>query len=133
MTSNASSRIRWKRGPTLNLQSAFSPLAQGILLDRYSVDSSLCFQDGDHRKNSQKFKPETLTNAIRKLAKIKPHFGEATQTLVQIALQYVLDVDRVACVIPGFRNKKQVEMNLKALYNKLTPQDITFIKRICAE
>ncbi|MBU0650718.1 aldo/keto reductase [bacterium] len=99
---------------------AFSPLAQGLLLDKYSSKKLPEFKPGDHRKNSQKFTKEYIEKVEKGLEKIKKRFGEKPEDLARVALQYVLSVDRVGCVIPGFRNKKQVECNLKACSRELS-------------
>jgi len=93
---------------------AFSPLNQGILLDKFDPNHPPTFEPGDHRANSKKFTRAALAAVHPKLQKIKQRFGSDAATLAGVALRYVLNHQHVACVIPGFRNEQQVACNLSA-------------------
>jgi aryl-alcohol dehydrogenase-like predicted oxidoreductase len=108
---------------------AFSPLNQGILLGKYKSLNPPTFPDGDHRQKSEKFKPEYLEKAEKGIENISELFGNSRKDLVRISLQFVLYHKNVAGVIPGFRNKDQVAMNL-ALKNKpLNAKEIALINK----
>ncbi|MCE0485017.1 MAG: aldo/keto reductase [Methylacidiphilales bacterium] len=107
---------------------AFSPLAQGILLDKYDPAKPPAFESGDNRKDHQAFGAENLKRLKPKLEKLKARFGSSTETLAATALNYILAQPRVACVIPGFRNENQARCNLGATKQELTPEDIRFIR-----
>jgi len=87
---------------------AFSPLAQGILLGKYQAGAKVSFEEGDHRRHSSQFSEENLA---------------------RVALQYLLAHPCVGCVIPGFRDLRQVEMNLAGADSPLTPDDAAFVRR----
>ena len=109
---------------------AFSPLSRGILLDRYDPQNPPKFEPGDHRSKSEKFSASNLAKVHEKLEKLKARFGQDTKELVRIALQYILHYPVVGSVIPGFRNKQQVEMNLAISGQELTGSEIEAIKKI---
>ncbi len=95
---------------------AFSPLAQGLLTDRY--------QDGRVPEDSRMAKrvflrkeqlTENVLTMIRKLTEIAAKRG---QTLAEMALAWILKDEMVTSVIVGASSVKQLELNLKALENK---------------
>jgi aryl-alcohol dehydrogenase-like predicted oxidoreductase len=107
---------------------AFSPLAQGLLLDKYDPTKPPTFEAGDHRQNSTKFSPENLSKLKPKIEKLKSRFGKTTEDLAAVALNYCLAMPNVACVIPGFRNQRQAACNLAADGRSLSPDDVKFVQ-----
>jgi myo-inositol catabolism protein IolS len=109
---------------------AFQPLNAGILLGKYSGDNLPAFEDGDYRKDSPKFRAEYLKNAEVGLNVLGEKFGLSTKDRVSLALRFLLKQGGVTGVIPGFRNKKQVEDILKANDDKpLNGEDLKLIYR----
>lgn len=111
---------------------AFSPLAQGRLLDKYDPTKPPTFEPGDHRQNNGGFKADAISALKPKLEKLKARFGATTEDLSSVAQRYILNHPRVACVIPGFRNESQVSANLSAVSRTLTDDDITFVRETLA-
>ena len=109
---------------------AFSPLAQARLLDKYDPANPPQFEPGDHRENSKAFGAEAIAELKPKLAQLKARFGDSIEDLASVALNYVLAHPHVACVIPGFRNERQVKVNLAAEGRTLTTEDVAFIKSV---
>ncbi len=109
---------------------AFSPLAQGLLLDKYKKENPPKFENGDHRSRSEKFKPEYLAWLEPRLTKLKEKFGNTAEDLARVALQYLLHYSVVGSVIPGFRNLKQVKINLSAADKPLTGDEFEFVKSV---
>ncbi len=109
---------------------AFSPLAQGRLLDKYDPERPPVFEPGDHRRNKPGFSADELEKLRPKLRKIKSRFGGSVEDLAAVALNYVLWHPRVVCVIPGFRNERQVACNLAADGRELGEEDIAFIREV---
>ena len=107
---------------------AFSPLAQGRLLDKYDPARPPSFEPGDHRLGSRSFAAEAIAALKPKLELLKARFGPTTEDLSAIAQRYILNLDHVACVIPGFRNERQVKCNLAAASRDLSPADMDFIR-----
>jgi len=108
---------------------AFSPLAKGLLLDKFSADDPPQFVSGDHRRGDERFSEENLKKLQPKLAAIKERFGATTENLAAVALNFVLAHPRVSCVIPGFRNPRQASVNVAAAGVKLTQEDVEFIRQ----
>lgn len=111
---------------------AFSPLAQGRLLDKFNPDNPPQFEPGDHRKGSSAFSAEAIAALKPKLEQLKAHFGATTEDLAAMALGYVLALPRVSCVIPGFRNERQARCNLAGAGRALSPTDAAFVRETLA-
>ena len=107
---------------------AFSPLAQGRLLNKFNPGNPPQFEPGDHRKGSSAFSAEAITALKPKLELLKARFGETTEDLAAMALGYVLAHPRIACVIPGFRNERQAKCNLAGVSKVLLPEDVAFVR-----
>lgn len=111
---------------------AFSPLAQGRLLDKFDPTKPPTFEPGDHRQGNGGFSAEAISALKPKLEKLKARFGDTIEDLSAIAQRYILNQPNVACVIPGFRNERQVKCNLSAADRTLTDDDIAFIRETLA-
>ncbi len=111
---------------------AFSPLGQGILLGKYKSTQKHEFEEGDHRKNSAQFSAENLSKVEPKIERLKQRFGDSQSELARVALQYLLSYPCVACVIPGFRNLAQVEVNLAGADRPLSAEDIAYVRSAVA-
>lgn len=111
---------------------AFSPLGQGLLLGKYNSKNPPRFDEGDHRKQNRAFTAEGLAELEPKIEKLKARFGSGIQDLTCVALQYVLSHDVVACAIPGFRDRNQVEINVGAAEPALTAEEAAYIRSVFA-
>lgn len=109
---------------------AFSPLAQGRLLDKFDPSKPPSFEPGDHRQYNDSFKAAALTALQPKLQQLKTRFGSSTEALSGVAQRYVLSFPNVACTIPGFRNESQVVCNLAAAGCQLSADDLKFIESV---
>jgi len=91
---------------------SFSPLAQGLLTDRYLNDIPK-----DSRMSKGKFlKPDMLTPEL--LAQLRAYNSEAEsygQTLAEMALAWVLHQPAVTSVLIGASSTSQLEKNLKCI------------------
>jgi aryl-alcohol dehydrogenase-like predicted oxidoreductase len=111
---------------------AFSPLAQGLLLDKSDPQNPPSFDEGDHRRGQSKFSTAELLKLKPKLAKLKSRFGDSVDALAGVALNYVLAMPRVACVIPGFRNERQARSNVSAAGKYLSAADVKYVQEALA-
>ena len=109
---------------------AFSPLAQGRLLDKFDPKNPPTFEPGDHRQHNGGFKAEAIEKLQPKLEQLKARFGSTTEDLAAVALRYVLSQPYVACAIPGFRNERQVRCNLAGSNLVLSTEDVQFIREL---
>jgi aryl-alcohol dehydrogenase-like predicted oxidoreductase len=112
---------------------AFGPLAQGILLGKYSHGKPPHFEAGDHRANADRFKPDNIAKLEPKIEILKNKFGHSNKELSRAALQYLLYYNVVGAVIPGFRNLEQVKSNLSGADNPFTEDEFNFINKVFAE
>lgn len=112
---------------------AFSPLAQGLLLGKYRPGQSIEFEPGDHRRGSAQFSAANLQQVATKLERLTVRFGNEPQELARVALQYLLSYQCVACVIPGFRNLPQVEMNLAAAERPLSSAEVAYVREALSD
>ena len=91
---------------------AFSPLAQGLLTDRYLNG----IPEGSRMTHSKFLKPEALTPEL--LEQLKAWNGEAEAeglTLAQYALRWILRRPEVTSVIVGASSVEQLKSNLAAM------------------
>lgn len=109
---------------------AFGPVAQGLLLGKYSAQTPPQFEAGDHRANSDQFKPENLARLAPRIEALKKKFGATNEDLSRVALQYLLHYQQVGAVIPGFRNLAQVKANLAAAGKPLTDDEFRFVRQV---
>lgn len=93
---------------------AFSPLAQGLLTDRYLNG----IPDGSRMAQGGSLKESSLTLALLERLKVLNKLAEQRgQTLAEMALAWVLKNELVTSVIIGASSVKQLEDNLKAIGN----------------
>lgn len=89
---------------------AFSPLAQGLLTDRYlngiPADSRMA---REHFLKSERLTPELMDYVL----KLKADAEAKGQTTSEAALRWVLDQQGVTSVLIGASSPAQLEMNLK--------------------
>jgi myo-inositol catabolism protein IolS len=103
------------------------PLGQGRLLGKHKADNPPVFENGDNRQDSDAFSAESLKELEPRLKALKDKFGKDSSDLVRVALQFVLAEPIVSCVIPGFRNLKQVTSNIAAGEKPLSSSDLKYI------
>ena len=99
---------------------AFSPLAQGLLTDRYLQG----VPEGSRMTKSNFLRPDALTDELlaklRALNDVAVHRG---QTLAEMALAWILRDDRISSVIVGASSVEQLKKNLRACENKIFTAD----------
>ena len=108
---------------------AFSPLAQGLLTNRYLngvPEDSRVKSDGRFLQES--ILTETKLEQIRKLNELAIQRG---QTLAEMALAWVLKDDAITSVLVGASKSAQILDNIKALNNtKFTQEELNLIDAI---
>jgi L-glyceraldehyde 3-phosphate reductase len=92
----------------------FSPLAQGLLTDRYLNG----IPEGSRASKSWGFlKPEQVDPAIEKVRKLNDIATSRGQSLAQMALAWVLKDKRITSVLIGASSVRQLEDNVAVLEN----------------
>ena len=108
---------------------AFSPLAQGLLTDRYLKGIP---EDSRMAKN-RSLKPSTLTPGLLKtLEELNRIAADRGQTLAEMALAWCLKDDRVTSVIIGTSSVAQLEDNFRTLEKlDFNPEELAAIDAAC--
>lgn len=107
---------------------AFSPLAQGLLTNRYLQG----IPEGSRMTTSNFLRPEMLTDALlAKLRALNDVALQRGQTLAEMALAWLLRDERVTSVIIGASSVEQLDKNLRARNNKhFTSEELALIDDI---
>ena len=100
---------------------AFSPLTQGVLSGKYNAGSA----DGTRgtNKNSTLRASHIAPNVLDAVAKLMPIAEARGQTMVQLALSWVLRRPEVTSALIGVRTLEQLKDNLGALDNLSFTED----------
>ena len=107
---------------------AFSPLAQGLLTDKYLHG----IPEGSRASKSWGFlKPHQVQPAVEKVAKLNEIALQREQSLAQMALAWVLKDKRVSSVLIGASSVRQLEDNVAAT-NQLSfsEEELTLIETV---
>ncbi len=100
---------------------AFSPLAQGLLTDKYLQG----IPEGSRAAGSAGFlKPEHITEEVRhKVRQLNELANQRGQRLAQMAISWLLKDNRVTSVLVGASSVVQLEQNLEALSHTTFSRD----------
>lgn len=94
---------------------AFSPLAQGLLTNRYLSKE---VPEGSRMSKSQFLKPEHLTDAVfAKMSELNNIAQSRNQSLAQLAIAWLLKDSRISSVLIGASSVNQLLDNLGSLNN----------------
>lgn len=107
---------------------AFSPLANGVLSDRYNKDSK--FEAGtDYRSFMPQFKPEAYEANRELFELIRTMAEEKAATPAQISLAWMLCKKPYIVPIPGTRKLERLKENAGAADILLTTQEVNAIDK----
>ncbi len=108
---------------------AFSPLAQGLLTDRYLNGIP---EDSRVKTDGRFLKESILTEEkLIQIKKLNELAGQRGQTLAEMALSWVLKDDIVTSVLIGASKPEQILANIKALGNtSFTEEELSIIDGI---
>ncbi len=112
---------RWVEGGLLDVLDetgvgliAFSPLAQGLLTDRYLKG----IPQGSRAEKRGFLKPEMITEEkIKTVSKLNEIAKQRNQSLAQMALAWLLKDKRVTSVLIGASSSEQLADNIQVLNN----------------
>jgi L-glyceraldehyde 3-phosphate reductase len=129
---------RWVEGGLLEVLGesgtgciAFSPLAQGLLTDKYING----IPEGSRAARPEGFlKPQMITvEKISKVNKLNAAAKERGQSLAQMAIAWLLKDKRVTSILVGASSITQIENNVHALDNlQFSSEEIIKIEKILA-
>ena len=110
---------------------AFSPLAQGMLTNKYLAG----IPQGSRATQGKSLSPDLITDETMRHVKALADIAEARgQTLAQLALAWVLRDQRVTSALIGASSVEQLEDNVAAVKNlSLTRDELAAIDRHAVE
>ncbi len=105
----------------------FSPLAQGMLTDKY-LDG---IPEGSRASRESSLSPDLLTpEALEKIRALNEIAAKRGQSLAQMAVAWVLRDERVTSALVGASSVEQLEANVAALENlDFTPDELAEIDK----
>lgn len=107
----------------------FSPLAQGLLTDRYL--DGIPSDSRAHRSDSPFLSEERVVDTLDKVRRLNEIAEGRGQTLAEMALAWNLRLPEVSSVLIGASRVSQLEDNLKALDNlAFAPEELTAIDAV---
>ena len=107
---------------------AFSPLAQGMLTDKYLKGIP---KDSRAAKDLTYLNVETVTSNLEKVQLLDAIAQKRQQKLSQMALAWILRKPQVSSVLIGASSTSQLKENVKALNNlNFTEEELNLIDRI---
>jgi len=101
------------------------PLQYGLLTAKYTPETT--FSESDHR--AKRWTREEFLENLRRVDRVR-FLANAQRTLAQAATAFVLGNPAVMVTIPGARNTRQLEDNLGALGQPLTPEEVAKVVRL---
>ena len=109
-------------------QVVFSPLAQGLLTDRY-LDG---IPEGSRASRAESLDPAWVTDALRERVRALDAIArERGQSLAQMALAWTLRDTRVTSTLIGASSLEQLEANVATLDNlAFTEDELTAIESV---
>jgi aryl-alcohol dehydrogenase-like predicted oxidoreductase len=86
------------------------PLDSGALVGNWTADSYTKFEPGSQQHNM--FRGERFAETLKRVQALKdickPHYS----TLAEAAMRYVLSEQQVSTLIPGMKNRSEIDMNI---------------------
>ncbi|HRX10766.1 MAG TPA: aldo/keto reductase, partial [Draconibacterium sp.] len=105
----------------------FSPLAQGLLTDRYLKG----IPEGSRATREIFLKKEHVDSAHDKIVKLNEVAQKRGQSLAQMALAWVLKDKRITSVLIGASSVNQIDDNVETLKNTaFSDEELTMIEKI---
>ncbi|MGY3777571.1 L-glyceraldehyde 3-phosphate reductase [Isobaculum melis] len=96
---------------------AFSPLAQGLLTNRYLNGIPADSRAGRDAEASPFLRPDKVNETLEKVKALNLVAQERNQTLAEMAVSWILRDNKVTSVLVGASKVSQIEDNVKALDN----------------
>ena len=98
-----------------------SPLAQGLLTGKYGIDVK--FPADDRRGRLDQFQVKELENNLKLVEKLRSLGQRYCKSPAQVALRWLLENEQVTAVIPGIKEVRNVEENIRAFGWNLMEED----------
>jgi aryl-alcohol dehydrogenase-like predicted oxidoreductase len=106
---------------------AYSPLAQGLLSGRISLDQQ--FPQGDFRRDHARFSLENRNKSAAFLESIQPVARAHDVSLAQLAIAWTISPGRATHTLAGARNAEQASENARAGDLQLSEDELALINQ----
>ena len=106
------------------------PLAQGLLLDKYSLTNDPAFEDGDHRNKKRWFTARGFSILKPRIDLLRKKFGSDLTDMISLSINFCLSASKNAVVVTGFSNSQQLAQNLNSVISPLSDADIEYISNV---
>ena len=107
---------------------AYSPLGRGFLTGRFQSPDDL--PEGDYRRQSPRFQGDNFQKNLDLVARVDAIARRKRCTPSQLAIAWVLAQGEDIVPIPGTKQRKYLEENLRAMEVELTPGDLEEIDEV---
>jgi aryl-alcohol dehydrogenase-like predicted oxidoreductase len=107
---------------------AYSPLGRGFLTGRFRAFEDLPVDD--YRRNSPRFQGENLQRNLDLVERVEEIARRKKCTPAQLALAWLLGQGRDIVPIPGTKQRRYLEENVRALAVQLDPSDLEQIEEV---
>jgi aryl-alcohol dehydrogenase-like predicted oxidoreductase len=98
------------------------PLDSGSLIGHWTKDSYSTFEPGSQPHSM--FRGERFLETYARVEKLKALCKPYYPTLAEAAMRYVLSAPQLSTLIPGMKNKSEVDMNIVYSDGKLFPDEL---------
>jgi aryl-alcohol dehydrogenase-like predicted oxidoreductase len=106
----------------------YFPLASGLLAGKYRPETRFA----DHRADNPLFQGEAFQRNLEKVEQLRPIARAHGAEVGHIALAWCLSRNGIDAIIPGAKDKAQLQSNLKAGQVQLSEAEINRIDRLFA-
>jgi L-glyceraldehyde 3-phosphate reductase len=111
----------------------FSPLAQGLLTNKYLNGIPADSRASSHRGNGAIAEDAVTPSTLEKVARLNALAAERGQTLAQMALAWILKDQRITSVLIGVSKPEQVLDSIRSIDNyAFTSEELAMINSILA-
>jgi aryl-alcohol dehydrogenase-like predicted oxidoreductase len=107
---------------------AYSPLGRGFLTGRFRTFEDL--PEEDYRRNSPRFQGDNFQRNLDLVARVEELAGRKQCTPAQLALAWLLAQDEDIVPIPGTKQRRYLDENLRSLEIELSPADLERIEEV---
>ncbi len=107
---------------------AYSPLGRGFLTGRFRTFDDL--PEDDYRRNSPRFQGENFQRNLNLVERVEEIARRKKSTSAQLALAWLLAQGEDIIPIPGTKQRRYLEENIRALDVELTPADLEEIEEV---
>jgi aryl-alcohol dehydrogenase-like predicted oxidoreductase len=107
---------------------AYSPLGRGFLTGRFRSFEDL--PEGDYRRNSPRFQGENFQKNLDLVERVEQIAKGKGCSPAQLALAWLLAQGEDVVPIPGTKQRRYLEENIRSLEIELTPADLEQIEEV---